>query len=94
MSSIRRLLGILLILLGTAGTAFAFDEPGGNGRDNPGGGKKGDDRDGKKEPRGDDRRGGNLPRGVPEIDAASAVSGLALLSGLLLVIRGDRRINE
>ena len=35
--------------------------------------------------------GAVLPTSVPEIDSTTAVSGLVLLSGALLVIRGRRR---
>ena len=32
-----------------------------------------------------------IPVGVPEIDPSSGVSALALLSGALLIIRGNRK---
>lgn len=106
MRSIVRLFGIFLIVMGTAGAALALDQPdikegSGHHRD----GKKEKDKEKEKDKDKDKNKGKNKPhkgprrsddpqppRGVPEIDPAATLSGLALLSGVLLVVRGDRRI--
>jgi hypothetical protein len=51
----RKVVGLVLLTLGTAGAVLAFPSP------------------------------------APEIDAGSAVSALALISGAALVIRGPRK---
>lgn len=62
----------------------------GSGGDDRGGRKGGGDGGGGRK---DDKDiGRERPRAAPEIDGTSAVGGLALLSGLLLVFRGDRRV--
>ncbi len=102
MRSIVRLVGILLIVMGTAGAALALDQPDikeGSGHNRDGKKEKDKEKDKDKDKdkdkpfkgprRSDDPE---APRGVPEIDPAATLSGLALLSGVLLLVRGDRRI--
>jgi hypothetical protein len=74
--SIFRMLSIGVLVFGLAGAAAAQGR--GNGNGNNGNGNNGNGN-------------GNQPASVPEIDAASAVQAIALLSGGLLVVRGRRR---
>ena len=96
MTGLKTLVGIALIVGGMTAVTVGQDlaaKPRG-GYDDKGGvdrGKKdrGDDDRPKKDDGGIVREG---PRVTPEIDGTSAVGALALLSGLLLIFRGDRGV--
>src|SRR5688572_10053959 len=106
MTGLKTFVGIALIVGGMTAVTVGQDlaaRPRGSHDDNGAVGRwnkdKGDDDRRKKDKGDDDRRKKDdkglergRPRGAPEIDGTSAVGALALLSGLLLDFRGDRRV--
>jgi hypothetical protein len=92
MKSLKTLLGVALIVGGTTAVAVGQDltswtAPSSYAQKHKGG----DDRRKKEEPKKPKDTDQSPPRHAPEIDGTSAVGALALLSGLLLVFRGNHR---
>lgn len=95
MTGLKTFVGIALIVGGmtavTVGQDLAATPRG--GYDHRSGVRVKKDRGDDDRPKKDDKDiPRERPRATPEIDGTSAVGALALLSGLLLVFRGDRRV--
>jgi hypothetical protein len=90
MQRLKTLVGIFLIVVGTTAVAVGQDLAPWPAQDNyaqkgKGGGdvRRGD----RQEKKGGTGTDGGRPRSAPEIDGASAIGALALLSGVLLIFR-------
>lgn len=96
MTGLKTLVGIALIVGGMTAVTVGQDlaaKPRGSYDDKGGVDRLKKDSGDDDRPKKDDKDiARERPRGAPEIDGTSAVGALALLSGLLLVFRGDRRV--